>query len=67
MTFIDAVAFPNAHFGAGSGTIHSSDYGCTGTENRLLDCPTSPTACSSHSDDAGVRCQGTKISSDRIV
>ena len=56
----DAVAFSNAHFGAGTGTIYLDNVGCTGTESNLIDCTRSSTViCSSgHSEDAGVRCQG---------
>ena len=56
----DAVAFSNAHFGAGIGTIHLDNVGCTGIETNLIDCPRSTTViCSGgHSEDAGVRCQG---------
>ena len=56
----DAVAFSNAHFGAGTGTIYLDDVGCTGSENNLIDCSRSSTVrCSrGHLDDAGVRCQG---------
>ena len=57
----DAVAFGSAHFGAGTGTIYLDDVGCTGSENNLVDCSRSPSiSCSlGHSEDAGVRCQGT--------
>ena len=56
----DAVAFGNAHFGAGSGSIHIDDVGCIGNENILINCPQSSTVyCRyAHSEDAGVRCQG---------
>ena len=58
----DAVAFGNAHFGAGSGSIHIDDVGCIGSETRLIDCPRSSTVyCRhAHSEDAGVRCQGVE-------
>ena len=56
----DAVAFSNAHFGAGIGAIHLDNVGCTGSENNLIDCPRSfIVSCTyGHSEDAGVRCQG---------
>ena len=59
----DAVAFGSARFGAGSGSIHFDDVGCTGSETRLIDCPRSSTVnCRyAHSEDAGVRCQGLEI------
>ena len=55
----DAVAFTNAHFGAGTGTIYLDNVGCTGSENNLIDCSQSSTvSCASgHTEDAGVRCQ----------
>ena len=58
----DAVAFSNAHFGAGSGTIHLQAVGCTGRETNLTDCleVRSSLCLQGHSDDAGVRCQGLK-------
>ena len=57
----DAVAFSNAHFGVGSGTIHLHVVGCTGEETNLTDCHEirSGIYClQGHSEDAGVRCQG---------
>ena len=62
MTFnsIDAVAYGNAHFGAGVGLIYLNNVGCTGAETGLLQCSyTSASSCTyAHSEDAGVRCQG---------
>ena len=61
----DAVAFGNAHFGAGSGTIHLHIVSCTGGETNLTACPEirSNVYClRGHSEDAGVRCQGLKKS-----
>ena len=57
---IGAVAFGNAYFGAGTGTIHLDDVGCTGSETNLTDCTQSSTvSCmSGHTEDAGLRCQG---------
>ena len=57
----DAVAFGSAHFGAGTGTIYLDGVSCTGSENNLIDCSRNPSvSCSlGHSEDAGVRCQGT--------
>ena len=60
-TSTDAVAFRNAHFGAGIGPIHLHVVGCTGRETNLTDCHEvhSHTYClQGHSVDAGVRCQG---------
>ena len=54
-----AVAFTNAHFGAGAGPIYLDTIDCTGSESNLTDCFRSfIVSCSSHSEDAGVRCQG---------
>jgi len=60
--FTDAVAFSNAHFGTGNGTILLDDVGCTGSETNLTDCPRSSSVyCRyGHAEDAGVRCQGLK-------
>ena len=53
----DAMAFPNARFGPGSGTILLDNVACTGSEERLLNCPyDSHTADCFHSEDAGIRC-----------
>ena len=60
-TTADAVAFSNAHFGAGNGPIHLHIVSCTGRETNLTDCPEvrSHSYClQGHSEDAGVRCQG---------
>ena len=56
----DAIAFSNAHFGAGAGPIFLNNVGCIGNESKLIDCPNSTfSICSSgHQEDAGVRCQG---------
>ena len=55
----DAVAFTNAHFGAGAGPIYLDGVDCTGNEDNLTDCPSSAIfSCPSrHREDAGVRCQ----------
>ena len=55
----DAIAFSDAKFGQGIGDIHLDDVHCSGSETSLLNCPyDSYTADCSHSEDAGVRCQG---------
>jgi len=58
---IGAIAFGNAHFGAGVGTIYLNGVGCTGAETSILQCSSSsPLSCTyGHSEDAGVRCRGT--------
>ena len=60
----DAVAFSRAHFGAGSGPIHLNNVDCSGSETNLINCSqNSLFSCNSgHSADAGVRCQGRKLS-----
>jgi len=54
-----AVAFSNAHFGAGVGPIYLDNVHCSGSESNLTDCSRSFTvSCNSgHREDAGVRCQ----------
>ena len=55
----DAVAFTNAYFGGGVGPIYLDNVGCSGSESNLTECSRSfIVSCYSHSDDAGVRCQG---------
>ena len=58
--FPGAVAFSNAHFGAGVGPIQLDNVDCTGSESSLIDCSHSSTVtCTNgHSENAGVRCQG---------
>ena len=61
MSFIptDAVAFGNALFGSGVGTIYLDEVGCTGHETELTDCFQDSFHCiHGHREDAGVRCQG---------
>ena len=55
------MAFSRAHFGAGTGPIYLDDVACRGSEGRLTDCPrnSTVTCMNGHSEDAGVRCQGT--------
>ena len=53
----------NAFYGQGKGTIAISDTACSGSENQLFTCSSSPifgTTCS-HSEDAGVDCEGILI------
>ena len=45
-----------ASFGQGTGAVVLRNVGCTGSEQRLIDCPSSNSGGCSHSQDAGVRC-----------
>ena len=57
---LGAVAQSNAFFGQGTGPILLDDLRCTGTETRLIDCPSDGVGnsdfCNGHADDAGVQC-----------
>ena len=48
-------------FGQGSGPIHISNVGCTGTELSLLDCPHSRYHSCTHRDDTAVQCRTSKV------
>ena len=50
------MARTNAFYGQGSGPINIDDPGCTGGEQRLIDCTFSPIHNCAHSEDAGVDC-----------
>ena len=54
-------ALSNAYFGQGTGQIVLDDVNCSGSENQLLTCNRGAlvSANCDHSDDAGVRCEGT--------
>ena len=56
-------ALINAYFGQGGGQIVLDDVQCTGRENKLLACSSPPilrvSSNCDHSDDVGVRCEGT--------
>ena len=60
----DAVAFSNAHFGAGIGSTFLDDVICSGSETSLLDCTRASTVyCyTGHQEDAGVRCYSKSVS-----
>ena len=54
--FADAVAFSNAFFGAGTGSINVDDTQCVGNESTLASCQFNPSHNCVHFEDAGVRC-----------
>ena len=49
------------HFGEGSGSIFLDEVSCTGSEERLVDCPANNihTHDCDHTEDAGVQCLPT--------
>ena len=56
-----SLALDGAYFGSGIGDILLDNVVCRGTESSLLECNTNPIGqhnCD-HSEDAGVRCEGT--------
>ena len=57
---LGAVAFGNAVFGEGTGTIVFDNVFCTGNETNITECSHSGLGVNNcdHSEDAGVRCQG---------
>ena len=61
---IDAEAYGQAYFGEGNGDIYIVNFQCNGSENYLEDCPASEVGVHdcTHSEDAGVRCQGMQYS-----
>ena len=54
------VAYSNARYGSGSGPIYLTDVLCIGSETSLLQCNSDPILSGgcSHSEDAGVKCEG---------
>ena len=59
-----AIARSRAYFGQGTGAILLDQVACTGTETRLVNCRSNPLGIHdcSHSEDAGVTCQGMYVS-----
>ena len=61
MSTTDLEAFSSStHFGPGEGDLYLENVQCDGSESRLEDCPVSGVQCS-HSEAAGVSCQGNTI------
>ena len=57
------IAYRNAYFGHGNGSIVMDNVRCNGTEEKLVDCPhTSDHNCGHHKD-AGVRCIVNSVTS----
>ena len=65
----DAIAVAHAGFGQGTGPIFLDNVQCTGTEDRLVDCPYDQNAvnCSNFTD-ASVHCQITrKYTANKLI
>ena len=60
--YIGGIAYSSAPYGAGSGPIYLTNVLCTGSETSLLRCNCDPmlvlSSSCTHSEDAGVRCEG---------
>ena len=57
------MALGRGYFGSGSSDILLDNVVCQGTETSLFECNHNPVGqhnCD-HSEDAGVRCEGTKL------
>ena len=66
MHFLDitvGTAYSNVYYGAGSGPIYLTDVLCTSSKTHLLQCKSDPILSGgcSHSEDAGVKCEGMGI------
>ena len=58
---LGAIAFAEAYYGEGSGSIWLDEVSCSGIESNLLSCRRDQLGMHDcdHSEDAGVRCTGT--------
>ena len=58
---LGAIAFDEAYYGEGSGSIWLDEVSCSGVESNLLSCPHDQLGVHDcgHYEDAGVRCTGT--------
>ena len=61
-----AEAIQQGFFGQGTGRIVFDEVGCLGFESMLASCPLLRTHDCTHSEDAGVRCQGVSSYCDII-
>lgn len=61
--FYSGIAIPAAEviFGEGTGPIHYDELACTGLEQSIKQCSHSNYNDCTHSEDAGVICDGSKI------
>ena len=57
---VAGLAYTNAHFGFGTGSIVLDDVQCVSSDSQLLECSSRPIFSHNcaHSDDAGVGCEG---------
>ena len=55
----DSLARGNAFFSQGTTPIVFDDVACSGSEQRLIDCPYTSLHNCDHSEDAGVECSLT--------
>lgn len=55
LVFVDPVLQPSSSFGPGMGSIFLDNVACTGTEENLIDCPSSTPTCT-HDNEAGIMC-----------
>ena len=60
---IGGIAYSSIQYGSGSGPIYLTDVLCTGSETSLLRCNSDPIHSSgcTHSEDAGVKCEGIQV------
>ena len=55
-TILGPTATVSAFFGQGGGPIALNTVACTGSEARLLDCPSGSVSGCTHASDVGARC-----------